>query len=151
MCNLSWTPHSSLEKDNSLNNSSVSPRMRCLKYTTKNPPSSCPCPSCFASFRDSVPRLSSLATFARCACVSTRSSDVHQRPVASPSSRRDRSWIWPETERQCGDGGNLRMSESPVVKVTLRLFASIQLTGFRLCLLVPNQTNYTKSLFTAKI
>ena len=25
MCNLSWTPHSSLEKDNSLNHSSVSP------------------------------------------------------------------------------------------------------------------------------
>ena len=27
MCNLSWTPHSSLEKDNSLNHSYVSPKM----------------------------------------------------------------------------------------------------------------------------
>ena len=27
MCNLSWTPHSSLEKDNSLNHSCVSPKM----------------------------------------------------------------------------------------------------------------------------
>ena len=34
MCNLSWTPHSSLEKDNSLNHSSVSPKMDCLEYTS---------------------------------------------------------------------------------------------------------------------
>ena len=33
MCNLSWTPHSSLEKDNSLNHYCVSPRMGSL---TKN-------------------------------------------------------------------------------------------------------------------
>ena len=33
MCNLSWTPHSSLEKDNSLNHSCVSPKMGCLEYT----------------------------------------------------------------------------------------------------------------------
>ena len=26
MCNLSWTPHSNLEKDNSLNHSCVSPK-----------------------------------------------------------------------------------------------------------------------------
>ena len=32
MCNL-WTPHSSLEKDNSLNHSCVSPKMGCLEYT----------------------------------------------------------------------------------------------------------------------
>ena len=32
MCNLSCTPHSSLEKDNSLNHSCVSPRMVCLEY-----------------------------------------------------------------------------------------------------------------------
>ena len=32
-CNLSWTPHSSLEKDNSLNHSCVSPKMGCLEYT----------------------------------------------------------------------------------------------------------------------
>ena len=34
--NLSWTPHSSLEKDNSLNHSCVSPSMDCftgLEYT----------------------------------------------------------------------------------------------------------------------
>ena len=33
MCNLSATPHSSLEKDNSLNHSCVSPKMGCLDYT----------------------------------------------------------------------------------------------------------------------
>ena len=33
-CNLSWTPHSSLEKVNSLNNSCVSPRMGHLEYIT---------------------------------------------------------------------------------------------------------------------
>ena len=33
MCNLPWTPHSSLEKDNSLNHSCVSPKMGCLEYT----------------------------------------------------------------------------------------------------------------------
>ena len=33
MCNLSYTPHSSLEKDNSLNHSCVSPKMDCLEYT----------------------------------------------------------------------------------------------------------------------
>ena len=33
MCNLSWTPHSNLEKDNSLNHSCVSPKMGCLEYT----------------------------------------------------------------------------------------------------------------------
>ena len=32
MCNLSWTPHSSLEKDNSLNHSCVSLKMGCLEY-----------------------------------------------------------------------------------------------------------------------
>ena len=32
MCNLSWTPHSSLEMDNSLNHSCGSPRMDCLEY-----------------------------------------------------------------------------------------------------------------------
>ena len=32
MCNLSWTPYSSLEKDNnSLNHSCVRPKMRCLE------------------------------------------------------------------------------------------------------------------------
>ncbi len=31
--NLSWTPHSSQEKDNSLNHSCVSPSMGCLEYT----------------------------------------------------------------------------------------------------------------------
>ena len=39
MCNLSWTPNSNLEKDNSLNHSCVSPKMGCLEYTnyrTKN-------------------------------------------------------------------------------------------------------------------
>ena len=35
MCNLSWTPHSNLEKDNSLNHSCVSPKMGCLEYTNK--------------------------------------------------------------------------------------------------------------------
>ena len=35
MCNLSWMPFSSLEKDNSLNHSSVSPGMGCLEYITK--------------------------------------------------------------------------------------------------------------------
>ena len=33
MCNLPWTPHSSLEKDNALNHSCVSPSMGCLEYT----------------------------------------------------------------------------------------------------------------------
>ena len=33
MCNLLWTPHSSLEKDNSLNHFCVSPTMGCLEYT----------------------------------------------------------------------------------------------------------------------
>ena len=33
MCNLSWTPPYSLEKDNSLNYSGVSPKMGCLEYT----------------------------------------------------------------------------------------------------------------------
>ena len=33
MCNLSWTPYSSLEKDNSQNHSYVSPKMGCLEYT----------------------------------------------------------------------------------------------------------------------
>ena len=33
MCNLLWTPHSNLEKDNSLNHSCVSPKMGCLEYT----------------------------------------------------------------------------------------------------------------------
>ena len=33
MCNLPWTPHSSLEKDNSVNHSYVSPNMGCLEYT----------------------------------------------------------------------------------------------------------------------
>ena len=33
MCNLSWTPHSSIEKDNSLNHSCVSPKTGCLEYT----------------------------------------------------------------------------------------------------------------------
>ena len=32
MCKLSWTPHSNLEKDNSLNHSCVSPRKGCLEY-----------------------------------------------------------------------------------------------------------------------
>ena len=37
MCNLSWTPHSSLEKDNSLNHSYVSQKLGCFGvYTTKN-------------------------------------------------------------------------------------------------------------------
>ena len=40
MCNLSWTSHSSLEKDNSLNLSCVSPRMGLLVYTTTNNPTS---------------------------------------------------------------------------------------------------------------
>ena len=31
MCNLSWTPHSNLEKDNSINHSCVSPKMGCLE------------------------------------------------------------------------------------------------------------------------
>ena len=31
--NLPWTPHYSLEKDNSLNHSCVSPKMGCLEYT----------------------------------------------------------------------------------------------------------------------
>ena len=35
MYNLSWTPHSSLEKDNSLNHSCVSARMVCLAYISK--------------------------------------------------------------------------------------------------------------------
>ena len=38
MCNLSWTPHSSLEKDNSLNHSCHIRRMGCLEYTTKKLP-----------------------------------------------------------------------------------------------------------------
>ena len=33
MCNLSWIPHSSLEKDNSLNHSCVNPKIGCLEYT----------------------------------------------------------------------------------------------------------------------
>ncbi len=33
MCNLSWTPHSNLDMDNSLNHSCVSPSMGCLEYT----------------------------------------------------------------------------------------------------------------------
>ena len=33
MCNLPWTPHSNLEKDNSLNHSCVSPKLGCLEYT----------------------------------------------------------------------------------------------------------------------
>ena len=33
MCNLSWTKHSNLEKDNSLNHSCVSRSMGCLEYT----------------------------------------------------------------------------------------------------------------------
>ena len=32
MCTLSWTPHSSLEKDNSLNHACVSPKMGCLEF-----------------------------------------------------------------------------------------------------------------------
>ena len=34
MCNVSWTPHSNLEKDNcySVNHSYVSPKMGCLEY-----------------------------------------------------------------------------------------------------------------------
>ena len=32
MCNLSWTPHSNLEKNNSLNHSCVSSKMGCLEY-----------------------------------------------------------------------------------------------------------------------
>ena len=32
MCNLWWTPHSNLEKNNSLNHSCVSPKMGCLEY-----------------------------------------------------------------------------------------------------------------------
>ena len=38
MCDLSWTRHSNLEKDNSLNHSRVSPIMGCLVngvYITK--------------------------------------------------------------------------------------------------------------------
>ena len=31
MCNVSWTAHSSLEKDNSLNHSCASPKMGCLE------------------------------------------------------------------------------------------------------------------------
>ena len=34
MCNLSWTPHSNLEKDNYC----VSPRMGCLEYIYKPRP-----------------------------------------------------------------------------------------------------------------
>ena len=36
MCNLSWTPHSSLEKDNFVNHSCVSPKVDCLELTIKN-------------------------------------------------------------------------------------------------------------------
>ena len=36
MCNMSWTLHSSLEKDNTLNHLCVSPRMGCLLGITKN-------------------------------------------------------------------------------------------------------------------
>ena len=36
LCNLSWTPHSRLEKDNSLNHSGVSPNMGCLEYNLHN-------------------------------------------------------------------------------------------------------------------
>ena len=35
MCNLSWTPHYSLEKDKSLNHSCVSQKIGCLEYLTK--------------------------------------------------------------------------------------------------------------------
>ena len=35
MCNLSWTPHYSLEKDNSLNHSCVSQKIGCLEYLIK--------------------------------------------------------------------------------------------------------------------
>ena len=35
MCNLSWTPHSNLEKDNSLNHSCVNPKMGSFEYTKK--------------------------------------------------------------------------------------------------------------------
>ena len=35
MCNLSWNPRSSLEKDNSLNHSCVSHSMLCLEFITK--------------------------------------------------------------------------------------------------------------------
>ena len=33
---MSWTPHSSLEKDNSLNQYYVSPKMDCLEYIITN-------------------------------------------------------------------------------------------------------------------
>ena len=33
MCNLTWTPHSNLEKDNRRNHSCVSPSMGCFEYT----------------------------------------------------------------------------------------------------------------------
>ena len=36
MCNLSWTPHSNLEKDNSLNHSCVSPKMGVWSILSKN-------------------------------------------------------------------------------------------------------------------
>ena len=36
MCNLSWTPHSSLENDNPLNHSRVSPNMGCITKIAKN-------------------------------------------------------------------------------------------------------------------
>ena len=37
MCNLLWTPHSSLEKDNSLNHSCVSPKMGCFICRVTSP------------------------------------------------------------------------------------------------------------------
>ena len=36
MCNLSWTPHSSIEKDNALNVLALVDSMGCLEYKTKN-------------------------------------------------------------------------------------------------------------------
>ena len=65
MCNLSWTPHSSLEKDNSLNHSCVSTSMGSLEqgrdHTTALGPerfrnaTGCPCSHlfhCVQSFRN---------------------------------------------------------------------------------------------------
>ena len=36
MCNLSWTPHSNLANDNSLNHSCVSPKMGCLQRRSQD-------------------------------------------------------------------------------------------------------------------
>ena len=36
MCNMSWNPHSSLEKDNSLNHFYVSPRAKTIKKNTNS-------------------------------------------------------------------------------------------------------------------